>query len=111
MMFNVISLGAGVQSSTMALMAAHGEIAPMPDLAIFADVGDEPKEVYEWLNWLEKQLPFPVVRVSKGKLSEDALQMRTNQKTGKPYAKFMIPIFAKDDKGVVGMTNRQCTTD
>lgn len=30
----VISLGAGVQSTTMALMAAHGEITPMPDSAI-----------------------------------------------------------------------------
>ena len=33
----VISLGAGVQSSVMALMAAKGEIGPMPDCAIFAD--------------------------------------------------------------------------
>ena len=32
-----LSLGAGVQSTTMALMAAHGEIGPMPDCAIFAD--------------------------------------------------------------------------
>ena len=32
----VISLGAGVQSSTMALMAASGEL-PKPDCAIFAD--------------------------------------------------------------------------
>lgn len=35
----VISLGAGVQSTTMALMAAHGEIGPMPDFALFADTG------------------------------------------------------------------------
>jgi hypothetical protein len=34
MMLRVISLGAGVQSSTMALMAAQGEIGPMPDCAI-----------------------------------------------------------------------------
>lgn len=34
-----LSLGAGVQSTTMALMAAHGEIGPMPDCAIFADTG------------------------------------------------------------------------
>lgn len=27
----VLSLGAGVQSTTLALMAAHGEIGPMPD--------------------------------------------------------------------------------
>ena len=35
----VLSLGAGVQSTTLALMAAHGEIGPMPDCAIFADTG------------------------------------------------------------------------
>lgn len=29
-----LSLGAGVQSTTLALMAAHGEIGPMPDCAI-----------------------------------------------------------------------------
>ena len=34
---NFLSLGAGVQSSTLALMAAKGEIGPMPDAAIFAD--------------------------------------------------------------------------
>lgn len=38
----VLSLGAGVQSSTMALMAAKGEITPMPDCAIFADTQSEP---------------------------------------------------------------------
>ena len=50
---NIISLGAGVQSSTMALMAKHGEIKPMPDCAIFADTQAEPKKVYDWLDWLE----------------------------------------------------------
>jgi hypothetical protein len=43
-MLTVLSLGAGVQSSTMALMAAKGEIIPMPDCAIFADTGAEPKQ-------------------------------------------------------------------
>lgn len=45
----ILSLGAGVQSTTLALMAAHGEIGPMPDCAIFADTGWEPKAVYEHL--------------------------------------------------------------
>jgi len=45
----VLSLGAGVQSTTMALMAAHGEIMSMPNCAIFADTGWEPKAVYEHL--------------------------------------------------------------
>ena len=48
-MLTIISLGAGVQSTTMALMAAHGEITPMPDCAIFADTGWEPKAVYDHL--------------------------------------------------------------
>jgi hypothetical protein len=48
----VISLGAGVQSTTMALMAAHGELTPTPDFAVFADTGNEPAAVYEHLKWL-----------------------------------------------------------
>lgn len=39
-MMHILSLGAGVQSTTMALMAKHGEITPMPDCAIFAAVRD-----------------------------------------------------------------------
>tara|TARA_R110001606_G_scaffold340650_1_gene488896 strand:- start:353 stop:583 length:231 start_codon:yes stop_codon:yes gene_type:complete len=58
----ILSLGAGVQSSTLALMIEKG-LVPMIDAAIFADTGAEPKKVYEWLNWLEKQVSFPVLRV------------------------------------------------
>jgi len=43
MRLRALSLGAGVQSTTLALMAAHGEIGPMPDCAIFADTGWEPQ--------------------------------------------------------------------
>lgn len=61
----VLSLGAGVQSSTMALMAARGDIGPMPDVAVFADTGWEPQAVYDWLDWLTAQLPFPVIRARR----------------------------------------------
>ena len=44
-MIRILSLGAGVQSSTLALMIAHGEL-PMVDHAIFADTGAEPAGVY-----------------------------------------------------------------
>ena len=55
-------LGAGVQSSTRALMAAQGVVGPMPDCTIFADTGSEPAVVYEHLAWLMSPnvLPFPV---------------------------------------------------
>tara|TARA_Y100000310_G_C20434133_1_gene692906 strand:+ start:47 stop:319 length:273 start_codon:yes stop_codon:yes gene_type:complete len=69
---HIISLGAGVQSSTMALMAAKGEITPMPDGAIFADTQWEPNHVYKWLDFIEKNVPFPIYRVTAGNLTEDA---------------------------------------
>lgn len=42
----VLSLGTGVQSTTLGLMAAHGEIGPMPDCAIFADIRDTNPEAW-----------------------------------------------------------------
>ena len=36
-MLTVLSLGGGVQSSVMALMAGEGAFARVPDCAIFAD--------------------------------------------------------------------------
>ena len=77
---HIISLGAGVQSSTMSLMAKHGEITPMPKAAVFADTGGEPRKVYTWLDWLEKQLPFPVYRVDNGNLKEDIIAAVENKK-------------------------------
>jgi hypothetical protein len=97
----VISLGAGVQSSTMALMAARGDIGPMPDCAIFADTGWEPRGVYDWLdNWLIPWLPFPVYRVSAGNLRENAVNGVNI--TGHNYQE--IPWY-----GEKGMGRRQCT--
>lgn len=73
---HILSLGAGVQSTTMALMAAHGEIGPMPDAAIFADTGAEPLSVYEHLRWLKSanlNLPFPIIEVGHGNLNDDTM--------------------------------------
>ena len=94
-MKHIISLGAGVQSSTMALMAAKGEITPMPDGAIFADTMVEPDSVYKWLDWLELQLPFKVYRVSFGDLSEEIEK---------------VPLFMRKNNEVV-MGMRKCTTE
>jgi hypothetical protein len=61
-MLRILSLGAGVQSSTVALLAAEGAIPPL-DCAIFADTGSEPAAVYAHLDRLIPALPFPVYRV------------------------------------------------
>lgn len=70
--FRVLSLGAGVQSTTLALMAAHNEIEA-PECAIFADTQAETAATYAHLAWLETILTFPVHHVSKGDLAADFL--------------------------------------
>jgi hypothetical protein len=61
----LLSLGAGVQSTTLALMAARGEL-PRPEAAIFADTGWESPATYAHLAWLTAELagvlPIHVVR-------------------------------------------------
>jgi len=109
MTLRILSLGAGVQSTTLALMAAHGEIGPMPDCAIFSDTQWEPKRVYEHLRWLmsPNMLPFPVYVVSAGNLRADTLS-RSNT-TGQRFA--VVPWFVKNPDGSEGMGRRQCTKE
>lgn len=108
---HVISLGAGVQSSTMALMAAHGELTPMPTAAVFADTQSEPASVYKWLDHLEGLLPFPVIRVSKGNLTTAALTIRDRKDGTGQWAKSCIPAWIKNADGTSGKIQRQCTYD
>lgn len=101
----VISLGAGVQSSTMALMAASGEL-PRPSCAIFADTGYEPKSVMRYLEFLKKVLPYPVYIVSKGNIRDDMIAARGT-------TDFVVaPFFTQETiTGKKGMIMRQCTND
>ncbi|MDX8499121.1 hypothetical protein RFM99_11905 [Mesorhizobium sp. VK4C] len=131
-----ISLGAGVQSTTMALLAAHGELGPMPDCAIFADTGWEPRAVYDHLEWLMSgnMLPFPVLIVSAGSIRDQLMAAGEGKrcasipafvKTVTPAGE-QVPVFDEDDHGElveigsrctatetvsIGMIRRQCTTD
>lgn len=108
---HILSLGAGVQSSTLALMAAHGEITPMPHSAIFADTQAEPLVIYEWLAWLETQLPFPVLRVTKGDMTAESLRTRTKKDGSGTWTKNLIPAFVKNQDGSQGLMGRACTSD
>lgn len=105
----VLSLGAGVQSSTLALMAAHGDL-PMPDVAIFADTHAEPASVYAWLERLERELPYPVIRVSGGDIMADQTTMSVS-KDGTKYLRNLIPAFSLNPDGSQGMLLRKCTAD
>lgn len=101
-----LSLGAGVQSSTLALMIAHGEV-PMVNAAIFANTQSEPRAVYEWLDWLEPKLPFPVHRVTNGNLRQNVLASKNT--TGGRFAS--VPWFLLGKNGKQGIGRRQCTSE
>ena len=102
----VLSLGAGVQSTTLALMAAHREIEA-PDCAIFADTQWEPAAVYRHLDWLEGVLPFPVHRVTAGDIKQ-GIRDRRSARSGRFAA---VPWHIVNPDGSLGMGIRQCSAE
>jgi len=102
--FTIISLGAGVQSSTMALMSAKGDLPPV-DCAIFADTMYENSASYKYLKYLKALLPFPIYTVSKGNIKEDMLAARGT-------TDFVVaPFYTQETiSGKKGMIRRQCTS-
>jgi hypothetical protein len=101
----VLSLGAGVQSTTLLLMMLHDEI-PRADHVVFADTGWEPKKVYDHLDYLRGLMDdagMPFHMVSEGNLREDFLT------SGRRYAS--MPLYVADEVGKKGMVRRQCTTE
>lgn len=102
-----LSLGAGVQSTVLALMADRGEYGlPKPDVAVFANTGWEPPHVYEHLEWLKSQLSFEVVEVNNGNLRENI--MKGVNPDGRPY--LTIPAFLVNPDGTTAIASRQCTS-
>lgn len=101
----ILSLGAGVQSTTLLLMACDGTL-PGLDAAIFADTGWEPAHVYEHLEKVTAHAAtagLPVYRVSKGNLRHDSIN------PGHRYAS--VPYFVRNPDGSDGMGRRQCTAE
>jgi hypothetical protein len=101
----ILSLGAGVQSTTVLLMMIHGEIEPA-DHVIFADTGWEPVSVYQHLSNLEKLMNdnnIPFHKVSVGNIREDALIPDKRSAT--------LPFHMINADGSRGMIRRQCTNE
>jgi 3'-phosphoadenosine 5'-phosphosulfate sulfotransferase (PAPS reductase)/FAD synthetase len=102
----LLSLGAGVQSTTLLMLAAEGRL-PKLDAAIFSDTQWEPAAVYTHLNRLEREIAqpagIPIYRVSVGNIRDDALN---------PEHRFAsMPLFIKNQDGGDGMTRRQCSSE
>ena len=100
-----LSLGAGIQSSALLLLAVQGRI-PAFDAAVFSDTGWEPTAVYSHLRRLERLAAaagIAVVRVSAGNIRDDALD---------PAHRFAsMPLFTLGPNGEKGMARRQCTSE
>jgi hypothetical protein len=88
-----LSLGAGVQSTTLLLLAVDGHL-PKPDVAIFADTGWEPAAVYAQVDRAAaeaKRAGIEFHRVSNGNLRRDAVDPDHR------YAS--IPYFVQNEPG------------
>lgn len=101
----LLSLGAGVQSTTLLLLAAQGAI-PSFDAALFADTGWEPRSVYRHLERLEHtaaEAGIAIIRVSAGNIRDDALDEK--------HRFASMPLFVRGPQGQRGMARRQCTSE
>ena len=102
----VISLGVGLQSSTMYLMSSLGAL-PRADYAIFADPGAEHPKTYEYLKWLlawqKKNSRIPIYIIKKS-LYDDIFKKLRNPE----MRMASLPVFTKYK---TGMLKRQCTDE
>ena len=112
----VLSLGGGVQSSVMALMAGEslpptgsgGAFDRVPDCAIFADTHWEPPSVYEHLEWLGDRLSFPLYVVDNGRSLREDVKALTGHSGTRRYVDIPIYLKGRDGEGD-GIGRRQCT--
>lgn len=112
-MLKILSLGAGIQSSTVFLMSCKG-ILPKLDHAIFADTQWEPDEVYETLEWLTlrgQKYGIPVHRVTKGDLRKHTLEGFVRGSVNKKQRYASLPLYTIQENGDKGMIRRQCTRE
>lgn len=103
-MKTVLSLGAGVESSTLALMSEQGTL-PRLDFAIFADPQQEFWHTYRQVADLRRMCKFPIYCVSAGDIAKDG---ELHVETGSRWAK--MPLFTLED-GKKGRLLRQCTKE
>lgn len=107
---NILSLGMGVQSTTLYFMSHYGIIDKI-DYAIFADPGAESIDTKKYLEWIIKwqyeNNGTPILVNKEKNLLKDISvdENSTNQRF------VSIPMFTKDEYGEIGMLKRQCTNE
>lgn len=101
-----LSLGGGVQSGTLAEMMVNGDL-PKADYIVFADTGDEPQYVYDYVDYLRKRIEGAGIefhRVGNRNLYDDVMNAETRGGDG-----FVpIPVYGFVD-GKKSVMRRACT--
>jgi hypothetical protein len=111
-----LSLGAGLQSSTIVEMIVEGELSPI-DAAIFADTGDEPQYVYDQVIYLRSRLAtvdIPLITAQRNHMIKDIYHAKKRS--------VALPLFTKQtttitgfgrsaSRPTIGRLQRQCTKD
>ena len=106
----VLSLGAGIQSTALALLLERDLLpgCPKPQWAIFADTKAEPGHVYETIEWLRDKLSYPIVTTAWGDLAKNTWKALTGQpvpERGHHQPGYIdLPVFSES-----GIGKRQCT--
>lgn len=107
--FTYLSLGAGVQSSAMLVLSLITDRVPRPDAVIFADTGDEPYWVYDYLKVLEE---FAVRCGASIHTAKHRSGQSISTFNGTPGTRSFVPLYsASKYGGREGMTRRTCTRE
>lgn len=106
----ILSLGAGVQSSTLYLMAEKGEIPPF-HCAIFADTGWESAGTYAHLEWLQSIGKCPIIVVRRDMtILEHSMGADTRRKNANMCG-LQMPVYIILENGKHAIGRRECTYD
>jgi hypothetical protein len=101
--FTYLSLGAGVQSSALLVLALTTDKVPTPDAVIFADTQDEPEWVNRYVRVLAEwsaERGVEVTTATAGRLSDHMV------------GRSMVPFYtAGKDGGREGMLLRKCSSE
>lgn len=110
----ILSCGAGMQSTALALMSCENKKygikyheVPIYDAVIFCDLGNEPNWVYDQVNFIKKacdevKIPFYVLNTH---LYTDYIEYFGKKRV------VSIPFWSVDENGKKGKMMRNCTLD
>ena len=95
----VISLGGGVQSSVMALMAGEEAFGPIPDCVISADTRWESPSIYTHLEWLGSRLRLPLHVVDSERSLREGVKALTNHSGNRTVGGDQTPVVGAVRRG------------